>query len=74
MKRRDFISLFGGAAAAFPLAARAQQAERMRRVGVLHSSGEPDEQPVVLELQQQLQKLGWSSSRNLVLDHRFGGK
>jgi hypothetical protein len=60
MKRRDFITLIGGAAVTWPLAARAQQPERMRRVGVLmHSAAdEPEAQAFIAAFREGLQKLG----------------
>ena len=71
MKRREFITLLGGAAAAWPLAARGQQGERVRRIGVLTGSGSPDD-PDVKEryaaFVQRLQQLGWSDGRNLRID------
>src|SRR5262245_35678170 len=70
MKRRDFILAFGGAAAAWPLAARAQQAERVRRIGVLmHStSNEPEAQARMAAFLQGLQGTGWEVGRNLKVD------
>ena len=70
MKRRDFIRLLGGAAA-WPLAARAQQAERVRRIGAIMGStgtGRSD----VAAFQQALQQLGWIDGRNVRMDYRFG--
>ena len=75
MKRRDFITLLGGAAAAaWPLAARAQQGERVRRIGVLSGLVESDpETPLrVVAFRQALGKLGWSEGRDLVIDFRWG--
>jgi putative ABC transport system substrate-binding protein len=71
MKRRDFISLLGGATA-WPLAARAQQSERMRRVGVLSFAAEndPDSQ-YVRKIGEELERLGWIEGRNLRLEYRF---
>jgi len=70
MRRRDFITLLGGAAA-WPVVARAQQGERMRRIGVLTGSGTPDD-PDIKEryaaLVQRLQQLGWSEGRNLRIE------
>ena len=74
MKRRDFIALLGGsAAAAWPLAARAQQPERMRRIGVLMGYAESDSeaQANIAGFREGLQKLGWSEGRNLRIDTRF---
>jgi putative ABC transport system substrate-binding protein len=75
MKRREFITLVGGAAAAWPLGARAQQADRMRRVGVLFAFAEsdPDAKAWLTAFEEGLQKLGWSQSRNLRIDYRWGG-
>ena len=72
MKRREFITLLGGAAAAWPLAARAQQAERMRRIGVLVSraADDPQAQARFAAFQQALQQLGWSDGRNVRIDIR----
>jgi putative ABC transport system substrate-binding protein len=72
VKRREFITLLGGAAA-WPLAARAQQPERMRRVGVLMGYAESDAaaQTQVAALRQELRKLGWEEGRNIRLDVRF---
>jgi putative ABC transport system substrate-binding protein len=68
VKRREFITLLGGTAAAWPLAAGAQQHERVRRIAVLTGSGSPDD-PDVKEryaaFVQRLQQLGWSDGRNL---------
>jgi putative tryptophan/tyrosine transport system substrate-binding protein len=69
MKRREFIAGLGGTAAAWPLAARAQQLERMRRVGFLTHGSEIVWQK---RLQDELEKLGWTEGRNLRLDSRFG--
>ena len=74
MRRREFITLVGGAAAAWPLAARAQQGERMRRLGAL--TGIADE-PVALAraavFTKELEQLGWSHGRNIRIDYRWGG-
>ena len=74
MRRREFITLLGGAAA-WPLAARAQQTDRMRRVGVLmgYSEADPAAQAQVAALRQELQKLGWDEGRNIRIDVRFPG-
>jgi ABC-type uncharacterized transport system substrate-binding protein len=75
MKRREFITLLGGAAAAWPLAARAQQAERMRRIGVLTAgtgADDPDTQARNAVLLQVLQQLGWVDGRNLRIDYYWG--
>ena len=74
MKRREFITLIGGAAASWPLAARAQQGERMRRIGVLMSSAadDPEAPTRVTAIAQGLQELGWTVGRNLSIDYRWG--
>jgi putative tryptophan/tyrosine transport system substrate-binding protein len=73
VKRRDFITLLGGAAA-WPLVAKAQQLERMSRVGVLVnlSENDPDGQDVVAAFVRELQRLGWSGGRNVRIDTRWG--
>ena len=72
MKRREFITLLGGAAAAWPLAAHAQQSERVRRIGVL--SGYERHLPEFEAFRKQLQELGYVEGRNLVIDWRYAGK
>jgi len=71
--RRQFISVLGGAAVAWPLAAHTQQPERMRRIGVLIAQGEDDldMQSRVAGFRQGLERLGWSDGRNLRVDYRF---
>jgi putative ABC transport system substrate-binding protein len=71
MRRRDFITLIGGAAASWPLAAHAQQAEPMRRVGVLMNVAADLGQPRFMAFQQALQPLGWSEGRNARFDIRW---
>jgi putative ABC transport system substrate-binding protein len=73
VKRREFITLLGGAAAVWPLAARAQQLERMRRIGVLmvFSETDPSSQRRASALQTELAKLGWTLGRNLQIDYRW---
>ena len=70
MKRREFITLLGGAAAAWPLAARAQQAERVRRIAVLMNNAEddPEGQARADAFRQGLQALGWIEGKNLRID------
>jgi putative ABC transport system substrate-binding protein len=65
MKRREFISLIGGAAAAWPLAARAQQPERMRRIGVLQAINESDPEGQLRKAPfvRGLQKFGWTGGQ-----------
>ena len=72
MKRREFIALLGGAATAWPLAAGAQQGERMRRIGVLMTLAERDRegQAFAAAFQEGLQKLGWTEGRNSRIDFR----
>jgi putative ABC transport system substrate-binding protein len=70
MRRRDFITLLGGAAAAWPLVARAQQGERMRRVGVLNVVDSASS-PRIAQFRQGLRDLGYFEGRNLVLESRF---
>src|SRR6516164_9283404 len=74
MRRREFITLLGGAAAAWPFAARAQQAERIRQVGVLtpFASDDPSEQIGVQAFAQALAQLGWIDGRNARIDIRWG--
>ena len=74
MKRREFITLLGGAAAAWPLAARTQQNERVRRIGVLMAYPESDPGgPVrIAAFQEELQRLGWTEGRNTRVDIRWG--
>src|SRR4029450_152202 len=73
MKRREFITLMGGAAAAWPLAAGAQPSERMRRIGVLLAVAEDHVQAQlrVKALQKGLRDLGWVEGRNIRIDYRF---
>jgi putative tryptophan/tyrosine transport system substrate-binding protein len=73
MKRREFITLIGGAAAAWPLAARAQQAERTRRIGVLlpATADDAEFQARVGAFLQGLQQSGWSIGRNVRIDTRW---
>src|SRR6516165_1080011 len=73
MNRREFITLLGGAAA-WPLAAHAQQPERMRRIGVLMGAADDREgQARVTALKQGLQELGWTDGRNIQIETRFAG-
>lgn len=75
MRRREFITLFGGAAAAWPVAARAQQPTGARRIGVLMNfrSDTPEGQARLAALMQALQKLGWNEGDNLRTDIRWAG-
>jgi putative ABC transport system substrate-binding protein len=73
MKRREFITLLGGAAA-WPMAARAQQGEPIRRIGVLSGSGgadDPDPKERYAAFLQRLQQLGWIDGRNVRIDTRW---
>jgi putative tryptophan/tyrosine transport system substrate-binding protein len=74
MQRREFITLLGGAAAAWPVAARAQQGERMRRIGVLMNlvADDPESTLRVVAFVQGLQELGWTEGRNVRIDARWG--
>jgi putative tryptophan/tyrosine transport system substrate-binding protein len=75
VKRRQFITLLGGAAAAWPLAARAQRGERMRRIGVLAGgavASDADTQERNAVFAQTLQQLGWTDGRNVRIDYRYG--
>jgi putative tryptophan/tyrosine transport system substrate-binding protein len=72
MRRRQFIALLGGAAA-WPLAARAQQPDRVRRIGILQGLAESDAEwhRRLAAFRQGLQELGWSEGRNLAFEFRF---
>jgi putative tryptophan/tyrosine transport system substrate-binding protein len=74
VKRREFITVLGGAAATWPVAARAQQRERMRSVGVLtpFAAHNTEGQNRVTAFAQALQQLGWSVGQNARLHYRWG--
>jgi putative ABC transport system substrate-binding protein len=74
MQRRKFITLLCGAAATWPLMARAQQPDHVRRIGVLmaHAESDPEFQAYVAAFREGLQKLGWTEGRNIQLDFRWG--
>src|SRR3974390_2774575 len=74
MRRREFITLLGGAATALPIAVQAQQPERMRRIGVLmlYPENDSEGQLRATALQQGLQKLGWAVGRNVQIDFQWG--
>ena len=73
MRRREAITLLGGAAFAWPLAARAQQGARLRRVGVLVpvAADDPNTKTNLAAFRQELERLGWLEQRNLHIDYRF---
>ena len=73
MRRREFITLLGGAAAAWPLRVSAQQADRVRRIGVLSNPGPDDAemQTRAAVFERTLQDLGWTVGRNLQIDYRW---
>jgi putative ABC transport system substrate-binding protein len=73
MQRRDFITLLGSAAAAWPFSAHAQQLDQMRRIGVLMNNAEndPEAKAQLMGFRQGLQQLGWSEDRNIHIDIRF---
>lgn len=75
MKRREFITLLGGAVSAWPLVIRAQQADHMRRIGVLvgYSAGDVEGQASVAAFRQRLRELGWTDGRNIRIDTRWAG-
>src|SRR5262249_34028191 len=75
MRRREFLSLLGGAAGAWPLAARAQQGERVRRIGVLRAVGQSDPEAQLRRraFEGNLQKLGWTEGANVTIDYRWAG-
>jgi putative ABC transport system substrate-binding protein len=74
IRRRSFITLLGGAAAAWPLAAGAQQADKIRRIGVLMNlaANDPDGAARISAFRQALQGLGWAENRNVRFDYRWG--
>jgi putative ABC transport system substrate-binding protein len=74
VRRREFITLLGSSAAAWPLTARAQQSDRMRRIGVLmNTTADADQQASLTVFLQVLQQLGWTDGRNVRIDARWAG-
>jgi ABC-type uncharacterized transport system substrate-binding protein len=73
MRRREFITLLGGAAFGWPIAAHAQQGDRIRRIGVLMNvaADDPEAQARNASFMQELQELGWTVGRNLRIDYRW---
>jgi putative ABC transport system substrate-binding protein len=74
IRRRDFITLLGGGAAAWPIAAAAQQADRMRRIGVLtpFAADDAEGHARLTAFAQGLQQLGWTVGQNIRIDYRWG--
>jgi putative ABC transport system substrate-binding protein len=75
MRRREFITVVGGAAVSWPLVARAQQSDRMRRIGVLTgiTAEDPENKTRLAAFEQALQQLGWTQGRNVRIDYRSAG-
>jgi putative ABC transport system substrate-binding protein len=75
VRRREFITLLGGAAAALPLAARAQQQDRMRRIGVLmpQAESDPEQRSWTTAFATRLRELGWRQGENAQIDYRWLG-
>ena len=76
LRRREFITLLGGATVVWPLAARAQQGDRVRRIGVLmpsYDENDPVPKAYVSAFTQALAGLGWTDGRNVRMDVRWGG-
>jgi putative ABC transport system substrate-binding protein len=75
MRRREFITLLGGAVAAWPLSGRAQQPDRRKRIGVLMGlvQNDPSSRPYIVAFESKLQSLGWTSGQNLEIDYRWTG-
>jgi putative tryptophan/tyrosine transport system substrate-binding protein len=73
MRRREFIALLGGAAATWPLALRAQQSQRVRRIGILmpNPKSDAESQSYVRAFRQELARLGWSENKNVLFDERW---
>jgi putative ABC transport system substrate-binding protein len=76
MRRRDLVTLLGGAACAWPLAARAQQAVRVRRIGLLlaYLESDPDQREWLAAFRKELQVLGWTEGRNVQTVYRWGAE
>ena len=74
MRRREFLGVLGSAATAWPLVARAQQPDRMRRIGVLmaHAETDPEFQDYLAAFREELRKFGWMEGRNIQIDARWG--
>ena len=74
MQRRDFIRLLGGVAAAWPVVARAQQGNRVRRIGMLmgYAEADPDTQARMAAFKSGLDQLGWKDDHNIQITFRFG--
>jgi putative tryptophan/tyrosine transport system substrate-binding protein len=72
-RRRDFITLLGGAAAAWPLVAHAQQPERMRRIGIVmpFAKGDSEGEARIRAFKQELARLGWTDGNNIQFDERW---
>jgi putative ABC transport system substrate-binding protein len=75
MRRRDFITLMGGATTVWPMVALAQQRERKRRIGVLESleESDPEQRLLTAAFVGGLQKVGWTAGANMMIDYRWGG-
>jgi putative ABC transport system substrate-binding protein len=75
LRRRQFLTLLGGTAVAWPMVARAQQAERVRRVAFLHvyAENDPEVLPRIVAFRQGLEALGWTENRNIQVEHRYSG-
>ena len=73
MRRRDFITLAGSATAAWPLGVRAQNPERLRRIGILMGGiNNPTARSLITAFEQTLKQLGWAEGSNLQIDIRWG--
>ena len=76
MNKREFITLLGGSAAAWPLAVRAQQPGQVRRIGVLmaRAANDPEGQKQAVALQRGIEELGWSPNRNVKIEISLAGR